>query len=79
MTTKYYAVVGRIPGDDEDSCKVFAARDEEDAVNQFSDWIYETSGSDRADIIASWGEDLFIDYVLSSDSEIVAVANSRPV
>lgn len=70
-----YAVIGRVPGDDEDSCYIVQASSREDAMSMFADRIYEDSDlteEDREHNIDVHGGDLgvFINHVLVSGSEI---------
>ena len=72
---KTYAVIGRIPGDDEDSCYIFQATSREDAMSMFAGRIYEDSGlteEDRVRDIELHGGDFgaFINHILVSDLEI---------
>lgn len=71
--TKTYAVIGRIPGDDEDTCCIFKASSREDAMQLFADIMYEDAADeDREHNIGVHGGDLgvFINHVLVSASEI---------
>lgn len=70
---KTYAVIGRIPHDDEDTCCVFKAPSREKAMQLFADIMYEDAvGEDREHNIDAHGGDLgvFINHVLVSASEI---------
>lgn len=71
----YYAVIGRIPGDDEDTCLIFQVESANDAVRAFADRIYEDRGlseGDREATIRMIGRDLsvFVNHVLMSRSFI---------
>lgn len=68
-----YAVIGRIPYDDEDTCHVFQAASRQEAMGLFADRMYEDAfGEDREANIANHGGDLgvFINHILVSASEI---------
>lgn len=72
-TTKTYAVVGRIPGDDEDSCYTFSAKSREKAIEMFDAALYDDSGLDeghRTRNIVGHGCSVFINHVLVSDTPI---------
>lgn len=70
--TKTYAVIGRIPHDDEDTCCIFKASSREEAMQLFADIMYEDVDQDREHNIQVHGGDLgvFINHVLVSASEI---------
>lgn len=68
-----YAVIGRIPYDDEDTCHVIQAASRREAMEKFADLMYEDAvGEDREANIANHGGDLgvFINHILVSASEI---------
>lgn len=68
-----YAVIGRIPYDDEDSCHVFKAATRQEAIERFADLMYEEAvGEDREHNIEVHGCDLgvYINHVLVSESGI---------
>lgn len=68
-----YAVIGRIPFDDEDTCHVIQAASRREAMERFADLMYENAvGEDREHNIKVHGGDLgvFINHVLVSDSGI---------
>lgn len=76
--TKTYAVIGRIPFDDEDSCHTFTAKSREEAIEMFSDAIYEDTGLDedcRTHNIEVHGghNGVFVSHVLVSDTPIEAL------
>ena len=73
---KTYAVIGRIPFDDEDTCHIFKASSIEEAMEMFADEMYENDpGEDRERNIKTHGCDLgvYINQILLSDSEIMGV------
>jgi hypothetical protein len=66
---KYYTIIGRIPGDDEDSCVTLRADSVVAAMNQFEEWMWEDKTDEEK---AEWeGEKVYINYVLSSNEEPV--------
>lgn len=72
---KTYAVIGRIPFDDEDSCYTFTVKSRDEAIEKFSDALYEDSGLDedcRQRNIKAHGCDngVFINHILVSDAPI---------
>ena len=83
---KSIAIIGRIPGDDSDTCIVFSDMTDEEARVAFTEDIYEMAFShvqdeaqrkaeiekDRANNIREHGGDLgvFIEHTLISDSQI---------
>ncbi|TAN03178.1 MAG: hypothetical protein EPN36_14365 [Rhodanobacteraceae bacterium] len=74
---KWFAVQGRVPGDDDDTVLVFQAEDAEDAKEQFRD---EMRGNRSQEAIDACDErhdsngGVFIISVLESDSVIRVVA-----
>ena len=62
-----YAVIGRIPGDPEDTCLVFDATDAQEAERLFEEWLYETAGVTQAEIMEEWGETLFVTFIVAGD------------
>lgn len=70
---KFYAVSGRIPGDDEDTTHLFQAEDREHAIEQFKDALWsgkDEDHEDRAGTRDSEGTDTYINSVVVSDSPI---------
>lgn len=69
---RYYAVTGRIPGDDEDATMLFQADDREHAIEQFKDAMWSGQGDedDRASMEGEHGTDTYINSVLVSDTPI---------
>ena len=61
----YYTIIGRLFGDDDDSCLVTKAKDDNDAVEQFRVWIAEERKYDDLDP----EEEIYISYVLKSGSK----------
>ncbi len=75
LRLRHYAVIGRIPGDDEDTCRTFTATSHVEAMEMFADVVYaerNLSEKDREQIADETGSDLgvFINQVLASDSTI---------
>lgn len=73
--TKYphIAVIGRIPGDDEDSTYLFDNMTETQARKAFEESIYGDLADDEktpATVRKDWGVSCVINYILVSDSEI---------
>ena len=73
---KYYAVIGRIPGDDEDSTYVFHAKSADEARSSFEFQMYSDTAWDKKhkyQILREYGCSIFISIVLVSDTDINAV------
>lgn len=70
MSKKNIAVIGRIPGDDEDTCFIFPVEHVEEALDLFEEAIYEDAAEDPEQIEMSHGAKVFHTHVLRSDSEI---------
>lgn len=70
----YYAIIGRIPEDDEDSCYFFESDDPNfDYDTAFTDCICQDAGlsiPDREAIIKGYGNLVYINHVLRSKSPI---------
>lgn len=69
----YFAVTGRIPGDDEDTTHLYQAEDREHAVEQFKDEMW--SGRDAEERTAteeSDGTDTYVTSVIVSDAPLRA-------
>jgi hypothetical protein len=67
----HYAVIGRIPFDDEDSCYIYDNVTRDEAVDQFEADIYEDSGrDDQEETTEREGSAVYISHVLFSESEI---------
>lgn len=66
-TTRWFAVIGRIHGDDEDSCKVFQARSREEAADLFSTWLKEGVAPRPVD-----DDEIYVNY-------IVICGNTKPI
>ncbi len=69
---RYYAVTGRIPGDDEDAMMLFQADDRDHAIEQFTDAMWSGRGDDddRAYMEGAHGTDTFINSICVSDTPI---------
>jgi hypothetical protein len=73
MAVFFYAVVGRIPGDDEDSVYLFQgdSMTPEELTSIFAEKIYYSNNrTDQNEIYNSWGTEVFINHILSSESPI---------
>jgi len=68
---KWYAITGRLPGADEDTCRTYQAASKELAMAAFREWIHE--GEDLEAIESEYGETLIINHVLESAGEISAI------
>lgn len=61
----YFTVFGRLLGDDDDSCLVTKAEDDNDAIEQFHAWLAEERKYDDIDP----EEEIYISYVLKSSTK----------
>lgn len=70
--TAFYAVIGRLCGDDEDTVLTFGAEDKEDAIRQFYEAALVIWGIDAEELarLSANGEGWFINNVLSSSAPI---------
>lgn len=71
MTTyhNYIAVIGRIPGDDEDTLLTFEHTTVEDAKANFADAMWDMDDKTyRETVFAEHGTDIFINHILVSES-----------
>ena len=69
----WWCVVGRIPGDDEDTSLCFQAASREEAVREFEAAMYDGEVSPeqaRANVVERFGEAIYVTSVLRSDSKI---------
>jgi len=64
----WYAITGRIPGDDEDSALIFHAPSKEDAMEMFRSEMHRDE--DLEAIMEEYGGTLIINHVLQSSAEI---------
>lgn len=68
---KHFAVSGRIPRQDEDTCLVFLAKNREEAVKKFEAAIWENEDqATRDDVFESHRTYVYITAVFCSDSPI---------
>lgn len=70
---KYFAVIGRIPGDDEDSFFVFHVATAEEAQEAFKEAIWATEAdakNEREAVRREYGCTVFVNSILVSDSPI---------
>jgi hypothetical protein len=61
----YFTVFGRLLGDDDDSCLVTKAEDDNDAIEQFRAWLAEERKYDDLDP----EEEIYISYILKSSTK----------
>jgi len=66
---RYYAVTGRVPGDDEDTITTGTANDDDHAREQFIEAVMAARKITREELIAN-DEGMIINTVVSSDSPI---------
>jgi hypothetical protein len=69
----WVAVVGRIPGDDEDSCIVYECESAEAAIDAFRQDMHDDNfddDEDRLNVIEQYGDDLYVTHTLTSESPI---------
>ena len=79
MTTihNYVAVIGRMCGDDEDTCLMFECVTYDGAIQAFTDamWAYERMAPDELaeakELAEANGEGVYINHVLTSTAPIV--------
>jgi hypothetical protein len=71
----FYAVIGRICGDDEDSVLTLCADSREGAINEFRRWLWELDGSSQEDIelMEANGQGVFVNQILVSASPITVL------
>lgn len=68
---RYFVVVGRIPGNDEDTSRSVQAKDSDDAIAQFKDLLWEGKDQEERDqMIEDDGSEAYVNIVLSSETEI---------
>ncbi len=73
MSKMNFAVIGRIPGDDEDSCYFFSAESVEEALGLFEQAIYKDAGEDPEQIEKSLGARVFHTHILRAETAIEPV------
>ncbi|ARJ65982.1 hypothetical protein WV31_10115 [Magnetospirillum sp. ME-1] len=70
---RWWAVTGRIPGDDEDQLRIFQAATREDALEAFAEAIWANehdAEAGRAAVIRVHGQPVFWNTVAVSDAPI---------
>jgi len=68
---KWYAIIGAIPFDDEDSVYIYEAATEEEAKERFEKDIYQDAlREDQKQVEKETGVSVYINQVLESDTEI---------
>jgi len=72
---RYFAVSGRIPGDDEDTTLVVQAGDRDAAIALFSDELWDGQGSvdDRQRVEDGHGTDTYVNSIVVSDHPIEVI------
>lgn len=73
---KWYAVTGRLPGDDEDTLCVFNVATRQEALKAFEDAMYENEvdpEATRKSVSAQHGQYVFVNSIVSSDSPIADI------
>lgn len=67
----WYAIIGRIPGDDEDSCLVFECDSLTDAAVKFFDAMTDEMDADsKRQIEEQYGQLVYITHRLQSETPI---------
>jgi hypothetical protein len=72
-----FIVTGRIPGEDDDTIKVFRADGEIAALLAFEAAMYDEANDDRDLIKSKWGDTIFITNSLMLDSAIIIQAGDE--
>lgn len=70
---RYWAVTGRIPGDDEDQLHIFRLATRDDAIAAFEHAIWEReldSEAARENVFKSHGQTIFINSIVASNAPI---------
>ena len=62
----HYTILGRLLGDDDDSCFITEAKDLDDALNKFKEWIECCRD-------CTYDEEAYVSYVLTSETPIQVV------
>lgn len=71
---RFWAVTGRLPGDDEDTLHCFEAATQEDAVALFEEAIWEDETDlKRDEVFAAHGRTVFVNSIAVSDAPIETV------
>lgn len=75
--SNFYAVVGRICGDDEDSVLTLCADSREGAINEFRQWMWDLDGSIPEAIAEMEAADqgVFVTHVVVSTAPIAYCHN----
>lgn len=66
----YFIVVGRVSGDDEDSCNIVEADTAEDAEVEFKNWIANLNDIEIDDS----DYPIYVNYVIQSETQPVIVS-----
>jgi hypothetical protein len=73
---RHFAVSGRIPGSDEDTLLTLQAADREEAIERFTNSLYDLEAdpvASRRNVMDEFGDLIFITSVATSDSPIELV------
>ncbi len=70
MKHAHIAVIGRIPGQDDDSCLLLRDLTVDEAKEAFAIDIYEDSGEDPEEVEEVTGHRVYISHILTSESPI---------
>lgn len=62
----YYIVIGRIEGDDDDSMKIVACDNHDEALDKFTNWIIDVN-SDADSTITE--ESVFVSWIIKCDTK----------
>lgn len=64
----YYAVIGRIPGDDEDTCLFYEGENltTDDLTNLFVAEMYAATECSTEAVIKTWGDVIYVTQILQS-------------
>jgi hypothetical protein len=70
--SNFYAVIGRICGDDEDNVLTLCADSREGAINEFRQWMWDLDGSspEAIELMEDNGQGVFVNHVLVSTAPI---------
>ncbi len=74
----YLAVIGRVPGDDEDSIYLFENKTLTQASKAFEMHLYDDCPEETpTQVRKDWGESCYITQILVSDAEIEIIGFNR--
>jgi len=75
-SARYFAVTGRIPGDDEDTLHVFHVSNRDEALKAFEEALWENepdAETGRDTVFKNFGQIVFVNSIVVSDSPISAL------